>query len=165
MKWWHGLIVGLILGGISAGIPVYYLSRCNVDPDGKIFVADPGKTGPTEPNKPAEKINADCGNIWIEGGMLAGNRFGVTAGDSYNHAERVFGLGIIAPPKRWHVIQLSYAPIFNLATKQFRHGVDAMYFYSWKHVAIGAGAGVIFDKTQLYDIGPKIGAQIRIDAK
>lgn len=166
MKWWHGLIIGLILGGIAAGVPVYFLSRCNADPGGTVVIADPGKTGPTKPNKPGDKPPAfDCGKIWIEGGMIAGNRFGVTAGDGYNHAERIFGLGVVTPPKHWHIIQLSYAPVFNLDLKQFRHGVDAMYFYSWEHVAIGAGAGAVFDKTRLYDIGPKIGVQARIEAK
>lgn len=166
MKWWHGLIIGLIMGGIAAGVPVYFLFRCNVDPGGTVVITDPGKTGPTEPNKPEDKPPTfDCGKIWIEGGMLAGNRFGVTAGDAYNHAERVFGLGVVTPPKRWHIIQLSYAPVFNLDLKQFRHGIDAMYFYSWKHIAIGAGAGAVFDKTRLYDVGPKIGIQARIEAK
>ena len=165
MKWWHGLIIGLILGGIAAGVPVYFLSRCNAEPGGQVVVTDSGITGPTEPNKPGEKTNQECGQIWIEGGIIAGNRFGVTAGDGYNHAERVFGLGIITPPKRWHIIQLSYAPVFNLFSKQFRHGVDAMYFYSWEHIAIGAGAMAVFDKTQLYDIGPKIGIQARFGTK
>lgn len=166
MKWWHGLIIGLVLGGIAAGVPIYFLARCSADPGGTVVITDPSKTGPTEPNKPKDKPPAfDCGKIWIKGGMLAGNRFGVTAGDGYNHAERIFGLGVVTPPKHWHIIQLSYAPMYNLDLKQFRHGVDAMYFYSWEHVAIGAGAFAVFDKSQLYDIGPKIGVQARIEAK
>ena len=163
-RYWIIIMIIVAVGALVCG---YFLgSRRGTDPGGTVVIADPGETSPTEPNKPGDKPPAfDCGNIWIEGGMLAGNRFGVTAGDGYNHAERIFGLGVVTPPKHWHIIQLSYAPVFNLAAKQFRHNLDAMYFYSWEHVAVGAGVAAIFDKTQLCNIGPKIGIQARIEAK
>jgi len=164
MKWWIWLIIGFVAGGAAIGTPVYFLSRCQIDAGGQVVIVDAGKTGPTTNISP-EKPSGKCGDIQIDGAMLAGNAFGVVAGDECKHAERVFKLGIINPPRRWHIIQASYGPLFNVDTKKFRHSVDVMYYYSWERFAIGAGGTANFGREKLFDIGPRVGLQLRFNAK
>jgi hypothetical protein len=110
--------------------------------------------------------NYYCGKtINIIGAMSGDNIFTVTAQNNCMFVHRDFEIKYICPSYNYHVVQLGYGPLYDIPSKQFRHSVDAMYFYSWKYFALGAGALAVFDKIQLYDIGPRVALQFRISSK
>jgi hypothetical protein len=161
-KTW-GIILGVVAvvlfaGGMAAG---YFAFRCETD--GRVIIQTKYVQGPTVYIR--DGSSKECGNLEIDGDMIAGNKLHTTCGDKCKNTFRDFDMGIIAKQKNFHVLQLGYGPLYDIGTKQFRHSVDAMYLYSWKYFSLGAGALAVFDKTQLYDIGPRVALQFRIPSK
>jgi len=141
-------------GGMTT---VYFAFRSTTE--GQVIIKTKYVQGPTVYIR--DGSSRECGDLEIDGNMIPGNKLHTTCGDKCKNTFRDFDMGIIAKQKNFHVIQLGYAPLYNIEAREFRHYIDAMYFYSWQHFALGGGVAAVFSRDKLYDIGPKIAAQVR----
>lgn len=150
---------------LSATIPLcWYCFKCD-EIDALIYIKTPSELSPTiftgDPG-----TNKTCGDkINLDGEMLPGNIFRSHGWDTCKRNYRDFPMGIKEKHKNMIGVQINYAPMFNLELKEFHHNLDGLCLYEWEHVALGGGASAIFAKDKLYDIGPKISAQIKFYTK
>jgi len=162
-KYWFMIIAACIL--LTAGIDELIHWKLFPCKSGQIIVT-PGPEQKPVINTNSGLDNYYCGKtINIMGAMSGDTTFTVTAQNNCMFIHRDFEIKYICPSYNYHVVQLGYGPLYDIGTKTFRHSVDAMYLYSWKYFSLGVGALAVFDKTQLYNIGPRVALQFRIPAK
>lgn len=94
--------------------------------------------------------------VTIEGKQYD-NKFLVTAGDACKSASRTLGVDIAV---RHHLPMLTYAPVYNIEAREFRHQLTGAYYYNVGPFAIGGGLTTVFSDSKLYDIGPVIGLAV-----
>jgi hypothetical protein len=87
-------------------------------------------------------------------GKQNGKDFLITAGDECKKASRLL---TVKTTIYHHVPIITYSPLYNIESKEFRHGITGMYFYNFGPVALGGGVSAMFSKSKLYDVGPVIG--------
>lgn len=149
-------IISGVGGWIAFAVILYLYLNCG----GVTLVIPDGPTSDTswsvEPKTKCEK-----NPLLIGDGEMDGDLFTVPCGDGCKKAERKFRIKQKKIFYR-HAIQLGYSPMFLFRGFGWEHTFEAMYWYQWERVAIGAGlqaAYIDIPQKQDFGIGPKIAAR------